>query len=303
MARGVAPDPPDRPFDRRPEFALLGLLALLWGASYFFIGVAITEIPPLTLIALRITVAALVLLAVLAARREALPRDRATWGRLMIQSCLNATVAWTLLAWGQQHIASGVASVLNSTSPLFVFFITLLVTRHESAAPLRLLGACLGVAGVALIVGEEALTGLARGVAGQLAALASASLFAMAAIHGRRFGHLTPTAAAAGTMLCAFVTLTPLALVVDAPWRLSPSAEALGAAVALGALSTGVAMMIYFRLIRTLGSLGVASQAYLRAGVGVALGVAFLGETVTPVVGLGLLAALTGVALINWRRA
>lgn len=297
MAEIAAPAPA-----RTREFALLALLALLWGSSYFFVGVAVKEIPPLTLIAIRITVAAAILIAVLAWRRERAPRDAATWGRLTIQSFLNATIAWSLLAWGQQHIASGVASVLNSTSPLFVFFITLLVTRHESAAPLRLLGACLGVAGVALIVGEEALTGVMKGVAGQLAALAGAFFYAIAAIHGRRFGHLTPTATAAGTMVCAFVVLAPVALIVDRPWRLAPSAEALAAATALGALSTALALMIYFRLIRTLGSMGAASQAYLRAGVGVALGVAFLGERVTPMVALGLASALAGVALINWRR-
>ena len=108
---------------RATEFALLGALALLWGSSYLFIKVAVTEIPPLTLIAVRAGVAAVVLLAVLIARAEALPRDAGTWGRLFIQSLLNATLAWVLLAWGQQQVDAGLASVLNSTSPLFVFFI------------------------------------------------------------------------------------------------------------------------------------------------------------------------------------
>ncbi|MEM1313123.1 MAG: EamA family transporter [Pseudomonadota bacterium] len=291
--------------DLRVEWALLALLALLWGSSYLFLKIAVTELPPLTLIALRVSGAAAFLLLVMALRGERLPRRRADWGLLFVQSLLNATLAWTLLAWGQRHVEAGLASVLNSTSPIFVFLFTALITRHEPAPPRKLLGALLGLTGVGLIVGLDALEGLGRGVLAQLACLASAMLYAAAAIWGRRFGHLSATATAAGTMLCAAGALVPAALLLEAPWRLSPSAAALGAAAALSILCTGVALLIYFRLVRTLGSLGVASQAYLRAGVGVALGMVVLGEAFSAVTGLGLIAAMLGVALINWpaRRA
>lgn len=287
---------------RTREFVLLGLLALLWGSSYLFISVAVAEIPPLTLISIRIGVAAVFLLLMLRLQGARLPRDGRTWRLLAIQSTLNASVAWTLLAWGQQHIDSGVAAVLNSTSPLFVFVLTVAVTRHEAMTPIKLIGALLGFAGVALIVGGEALSGLGENVAGQLAALASAALYAGAAVHGRRLAHLAPTVTAAGAMLCAFIVVAPAALIVDQPWTLAPSGGALAAAGVLGLFCTGVTLMIYFRLIRTLGSLGVASQAYLRAGLGVLLGVIFLGEQPTPTILMGLAAALIGVALINWRR-
>lgn len=296
-AAGASPAP------RAMEFALLGLLALLWGSSYPFIKVAVAEIPPITLIAARVAIAAALLLAVMRWRGERLPRDRSTWGRLYIQAILNSIAAWTLLAWGQQYVDAGLASVLNSTAPIFVFFITLFFTGHEATSPTRLIGACVGVAGVALIVGVEALDGLGRQVAGQIAALLGALLYAGAAIYARRLNHISSTATATGAMIWATVTLIPAALILDRSWTLSPSAEALAAAAVLGVFCTGFALMIYFRLLRTIGSLGTASQAYLRAGVGVMLGVVFLGETITPVVGLGLFAALTGVALINWRRA
>ena len=155
---------------------------------------------------------------------------------------------------------------------------------------------------MALIVGVEAVSGLSLGLAGSLAALASAGLYGAAAVHGRRLSHIGAVATAMGTMLWAVVVLVPAALVVDRPWALSPSAEAIGAALALGFFCTALALMIYFRLIRTLGPMGVASQAYLRAGVGVLLGVAILGETIPPTLALGLVAALMGVAMINWRR-
>ncbi len=289
--------------NRWVEFALLGLLAGLWGSSYLFIGIAIDSIPPLTLIATRVSIAAIFLGVVLRALGDQLPRDRATWRLLGIQSCLSAIGPWTLLAWGQQFIASGLAAVLNSTSPMFVFFITLLLTRHEATSGLKLFGACLGVAGVTLIVGTDVLAGVGEQVVAQLAVLLSALLYGAAAIHGARFRNISPTATAAGTMICASACLLPLSLIVDRPWTLDPPAEALGAAFGLGFFCTGVALLIYFRLIRTLGSMGVASQSYLRAGVGVGLGIVILGETITPVVGVGLAATILGVIAINARRS
>lgn len=281
------------------ELALLGLLALLWGSSYLFIKVAVAEIPPVTLIAVRVTIAAVFLFAVLAWRNDRLPRDGRTWRMLLLQSFFNSTAAWTLLAWGQQYVDSGLASVLNSTSPIFVFLFTVLVTRHEATSALKLFGACLGLLGVTMIVGVDALAGLGQQVAGQLAAIAGAILYACAAIYGKRFAHVSATATAAGTMICASAVLVPASLILEQPWSLAPSAKAIAAASMLSVLCTACALLIYFRLLRTLGSMGTASQAYLRAGFGVALGIIFLGEQITPVIGLGLVAAIIGVAAIN----
>ena len=264
------------------EIALLGLLALLWGASYLLIKVAVETIPPVTLIASRVAMAAAFLLVVVAWKGEHLPRDGRTWRMLFVQACFNSIGAWTALAWGQQYVDSGLASVLNSTSPIFVFLITLLFFRHQSAAGYKLLGACLGVVGVTLIVGVDALAGLGQQVAAQLAVLLGAVLYAGAAIHGKRFSHLKSSVAAAGTMIWATVCLVPLSMVMEQPWTLRPSGDSVLAAMVLAIFCTGGALLIYFRLVRTLGSMGVASQSYLRAGVGVILGVVVLGEEITP---------------------
>jgi len=281
------------------EFALLGLLAMLWGSSYLFIKVAVSEIPPITLIAFRVTVAAIFLFAVLSWKKEQLPRDRKTWRMLLVQSFFNSIGAWTLLAWGQQYIDSGLASVLNSTSPVFVFLFTALVTRHEVTSGLKLFGAFLGLLGVTLIVGVDVLAGLGQQVAGQLAAITGAILYACAAIYGKQFSHLTATATATGAMIWASGVLIPASFIFEQPWMLSPSITAIMAAVVLAVFCTGCTLLIYFRLVKTLGSMGVASQAYLRAGVGVLLGVLFLDEYLTPVIGFGLIAAILGVAAIN----
>ncbi|MBL4908320.1 MAG: EamA family transporter, partial [Sneathiella sp.] len=133
------------------ELGFLVLLAIFWGSSYLFVKIAVETIPPITLIAVRVSIAAVFLLGVLSWRGEKLPRDSRNWRMLFFQALFNSIGAWTILAWGQQYVDSGLASVLNSTSPLFVFFITLLFTRHESSNFTKLLGAGLGVLGVTLI--------------------------------------------------------------------------------------------------------------------------------------------------------
>ena len=154
--------------------------------------------------------------------------------------------------------------------------------------------------GVALIIGVDVLRGLGDQVAGQLACLAGAALYAGAAIYGKRFGQISAVATAAGTMIWASVVLVPFAVLLDRPWTLTPGPMALAATAILSIICTGIALLIYFRLVRTLGSMGVASQSYLRAGIGVILGLVFLGETFTLPVAAGLCAAIAGVALINW---
>lgn len=281
------------------ELSLLGVLALLWGSSYLFVKIAVAEIPPLTLIAVRVGGAALVLLALVWIKRQTLPRDASTWLMLLVQSFLNSIGAWTVLAWGQQFVDSGLAAVLNSTAPIFVFFITLLITRHEKMHIGKLIGALLGVAGVVLIVGTEALDGLGQDVVGQAAVLSGAVMYAIAAIYGTRFRHLPAGVVAACTMLWATVWLVPLSLIIDQPWALRPSATALMSAGALSIFCTVVALLIYFRLLKTLGSMGTASQSYLRAGVGIILGIVVLGEVVPPMLWVGVFLSLVGIAAIN----
>jgi drug/metabolite transporter (DMT)-like permease len=286
--------------DLRVELLLLVLLSLFWGASYLFIKIAVAEIPPTTLIAARVSGAALFLLIVMRFQSQALPRDIRTWRLLGVQAFFNSIGAWTVLAWGQQFVDAGLASMLNSTSPIFVFLFTGLVTRHERLGMRKLLGAILGIGGVIMIVGINSLHGLGTEIAGELACLTGAALYAAAAVFGRRFAHISATATAAGTMMWASIVLVPLALILDSPWTTAPDTQAIAATIALSVPCTGFALLLYFRLVRTLGSLGVASQSYLRAGIGVILGIVFLGESFSPAIAAGLATAIAGVALINW---
>lgn len=290
---------PDQQPNLATELALLLLLAFLWGASYPLIKIAVETIPPVTLIAVRVAIAAALLSLVVCWRRLAMPRDGKTWRAFFVQACFNSILSWTLLAWGQQFVDSGLAGILNSTSPIFVFLITLLITRHEAVSAGKLFGAVMGLVGVTIIIGPGVLAGLGRDVIAQLAVLAGAVCYAGAAIYGRRFSGLPAVVTAAATMICATLCLVPLAVVIDRPWTVRPSVESAVVAVAGGVFSTALAMLLYFRLVRTLGSMGVASQSYLRTGVAVAIGVLLLGEPFTWPVGLGLAAVVVGVAAIN----
>ena len=282
------------------ELSLLVLLALLWGSSYLFAKIAVTEITPITLVATRVVIASVFLFTVMKLTRQSLPRDPSMWLKFSIQAFFNSIGAWTLLAWGQQFVGAGLASVLNSTAPIFVFLITLCLTRHESVSLMKLFGALVGLIGVIILVGTEALKGFGDQVAGQLACLAGAMLYACAAIYGKQQFHtLSAVSTATGTMICASIVVLPWALIAEHPWTLEPSTKAIAATLMLSVFCTGVALLIYFRLIRTLGSLGVASQGYLRSGIGVLLGIVFLGETISLSIFVGLAAAIAGVAMIN----
>ncbi len=281
------------------EIFLLVLLALLWGSSYLFIKIAVETISPVTLIAIRVTGATFFLFTVLVWKGVKMPKDIRSWRMLFIQAIFNSIGAWTVLAWGQQYVDSGLASVLNSTSPIFVFFITLFFTRHESTGALKLAGACLGVVGVILIVGFDVVNGFGQQVIAQLAVLLGALLYACAAIYGKKLSHLSPLVSATGTMIWATICLVPLSIAIEQPWSLRPSVDSTIAAIVLSTFCTGAALLLYFRLVRTLGSIGVASQSYLRAGVGVILGMSILGEKITFIIGLGLLFVILGVVAIN----
>lgn len=220
------------------EYVLLATLALLWGSSYLFIKVAVAEIPPITLIAIRVSIAAICLSAIIVFRRQQFPSDKRVWFRLFIQAILNSIGAWTVLAWGQQFVDSGLASVLNSTSPIFVFFITLFFTHHEPVNKLKLMGASIGVFGVVMIVGTDILRGLGANVAGQIAIIFGAFLYACAAIYGKKFADIPATVTAACTMIWAAICLIPLCLWLERPWTLAPSMTAIGAALILSVFCT-----------------------------------------------------------------
>lgn len=277
------------------DLASLLLLATLWGASYSFIKLGVETIPPITLIAARTLIAGAVLLVVIRLRGLVLPRDPVIWRRFLIQACLNSAIPFTLIAWAETSVDAGLATILNAGSPIFAFLLSLLFFRAEAAAGRKLFGVAAGIFGVCLIIGVEALSGFGRELWAQLALVAAAACYGGAALFGRNFKGLDPIMPAAGSLICGAVILIPFSLFVDRPWTLSPSAVSIQALLALSVFSTALAFIIYFRLIDRLGTVGATSVAYLRVPIGVAIGVIFLGERLSPTAWAGLALVILGV--------
>jgi drug/metabolite transporter (DMT)-like permease len=290
----------DGPATRLPlrDLALLLLLASLWGASYSFIKLGVATIPPVSFIAGRTLIAGGLLLVVLRLRRVKLPRDRATWQKLLVQACLNAALPFTLIAWAERTIDAGLAAILNSTTPIFAFLLTWTLTRHEPVTARKAIGVAAGLGGVCLIVGLQALDGIGRDLTAQFAMLAATLCYGAAAIYSHNFRGLDPMVPAAGSLLCGAALLLPASLLIDQPWTLVPSAASLAAMLALAVCSTALAFVIYFHLLERLG-VGATAQAYLRVPIGVAIGVVMLGETIQPTAWIGLICVVTGVAAVT----
>lgn len=283
----------------RPEFGLLLLLGFLWGIPYGLTKISLETIPPVTLVAARVSVAAAVLWIVAIAWGRKFPlRWEFVW-RLFIQCCIASVIPYTLIAVGQQSVDSGLAAILNSSTPLFVCLISVIWTHHERMTVGRLFGAAVGLGGVVLIVGASALSGLGRPTMGQLAIVLATFSSAVSIIHGRRFAEVPSEVVAAGMLTCAAIILVPACLLLEAPWHSTPSIASLSALFVNAIVATAFGFVIYFRLIHTIGSMGTASVGYLKPGVGVLIGCALLGEPLTWTLAVGLLTILFGVAIIN----
>jgi len=285
--------------DTFSNLALLVALSTLWGASYTFIKLGVATIPPVTLIACRTLIAGSALLLWMRAQGISLPRDPALWRSFLVQSLLNSVVPFTLIAWAEQSVDAGLATILNSTSPVLAFLGTWLITRHESLPRRKLFGVIAGLVGVCLIVGVSAFEGLGRQLAAQLAIVAATVCYAGAALYGRVFRDVPAVVPAAGSLISGALILTPISLIVDHPWTLQPSSQSLAALVALALFSTALAFVIYFRLVQTLGPVGTTAQAYLRVPIGVSISIAILGESLSWSAWVGLAFVVVGVAAMT----
>lgn len=281
------------------EVGLLLLLGILWGVPFALTKISLETIPPVTLTAARVSLAAATLWIVVLRTRQELPRSWAFAGRLFLQGILACIIPYTLIAFGQRTVDSGLAAILNSTTPLFVCLIGVAWTHHEPITIGRLSGALIGFVGVLLIVGAIALVGLGQPTFGQMAIVLATVSAAASVIHGRRFIKIAPELVAAGTLTCAAIVLLPLSLLVDGPWRTVPSTASLAALIGNAVGATAIGFAIYFRLIRTIGSMATASAGYLKPAVGVIIGCLLLGEPWTWTLILGLPTIFLGIAVIN----
>lgn len=288
----------------RNAWATLIALSVLWGGSFFFVGVAVREMAPLSIAASRVLIAATVLLLTLRLSGIALPRSAGIWGAFAVMGLLNNAIPFSLIFWGQSQIPSGLAAILNATTPISTALVAHVFTTDEKLTRNRIVGVLLGLAGVVVMLGPDLLAGLgSSNLLAQGACLLGTLSYACAGVFGRRFRRfgIPPMAIATGQLLASSAILLPLALLVDRTWQLPlPSWPALGAVLALAVFSTALAYVLFFRVMAVAGS-NVNLVTLLVPVSAILLGVLVLGEELALRHFAGMTVIALGLAAIDGR--
>ncbi|MBV9751147.1 MAG: DMT family transporter [Hyphomicrobiales bacterium] len=282
-----------------PEWGMLVALSILWGGSFFFNAIAVKELAPFTTVFLRVGVAALILNAVLPLFGYRLPRAPRIWAVFFGMGLLNNAVPFTLFVWGQTHIASGLASILNATTPLFTVIVAHIFTEDEKLTRNRLLGVLFGFVGVIVMIGPQVLRSLGNDTLAEFACLGAALSYAFAGVFGRRFKRLgvSPVLTATGQVTASAMLLGPVAFIVEQPWAAPvPSLEVIGAVLGLALISTALGYLLYFRLLETAGATNLLLVTFLLPVSSLLLGTLVLGERIVADELLGM--ALIGAGLL-----
>ena len=289
------------------EWALLVTLSVLWGGSFFFAEIALESLPPLTIVTLRVGLAAITLWLVVLALKLPIPNSTPIWIAFLTMGLLNNVLPFSLIVWGQSQISSGLAAILNATAPLFGVIVAGILLRDESAAPLKIMGVVVGFAGVIVMMDLSSIA--TSSLLAQLAILAAALSYACASVYGRRFKAtgLNPILVAAGQVTGSTLLLLPIALWVDGndPYANVP-AQVWAAIISLAVFSTAAAYILYFKLLASAGATNILLVTLLVPVSAILLGWLFLEESLqTPhVIGMAMIAL--GLSAIDgrlWRRA
>lgn len=286
------------------DWLMLVALSVLWGGSFFFNAVAVKELPTFTVVVARVVLASAILAVVLRASGTSLPRGLPVWRAFFGMGLLNNVVPFSLIVWGQSHIASGVASILNATTPLFAVLVAHMLTRDERLTPARAGGVAVGFLGVVVLMGGTAAAALGTDVMAQAACLGAALSYAFSGVFGRRFRTLgvAPLATAWGQVTASSAMLLPLVLIVDRPWTLPmPGLPTVGALIAIASISTALAYVMFFRILARAGAVNVLLVTFLVPVSAILLGVVVLGEMLESqhVAGMALIGA--GLAIMDGR--
>ncbi|MFT7572179.1 MAG: drug/metabolite transporter (DMT)-like permease [Paracoccaceae bacterium] len=285
-------------------WAMLVLLSVVWGGTFFFQEIAVRELPVFTIVAVRVILAAAILLIVVALSGERLPREWKIWRALFLLALINNVIPFCLIVWGQKEIASGLAAILNATTPIFTVLVAHYATTDEKITGAKLIGVLAGFIGVAIVLGIDLLDGLGTAVIAQLAVLGAALAYGIGAIFGRKFRAMGVSAnvTATGQLMASCVVLIPMALVVDAPWSLPvPSTGTIFSLIGLGSVSTALAYILYFHILEKAGATNLVLVTFLIPVSALGLGIFILGEVLLIQHVVGLLCIGVGLAALDGR--
>lgn len=282
-------------------WGLLVLLGFIWGGSFFFGRVAVQHVPPMTLVLFRVGIAAIALHLAFGRLPGFYQTLTSRWRELLIMGLINNAIPFTLIFVGQTAIGSGLASILNATTPVWAVLVAQVLTTDEKITPAKLIGCGLGLAGMVLLIGPSAL-GLADSpLWAMLAVVGAAVSYGFAATFGKRFRGVSPRITATGQLTASSLIMLPLALVVDQPWTLPmPPINVIAAILALALVSTAFAYIVFFRILSVAGATSASLVTLLVPPAAILLGILFLGETLSLTEALGLsLIALGLLSLDN----
>lgn len=286
------------------DWGMLIVLSIFWGGSFLFVGIAVSDFPAITIAFLRVVIGAGFLWLVLISMRLRMPTTPKLWVSFFVMGAFNGAIPFSLIAWGQSHIASGLASILIAVTPLIAVVGAHFATTDERITAGRLAGVLTGLLGVIVLIGPEALGGFGAGLLGQVAIILAAVLYASASIYGRRFSKqgVPPLVVATGQVSAANVLLLPMVLLIDKPWQLAaPSALSWAAIGSLGVISTGVAYLLYFRVLAAAGATNLMLVNFLVPVTAIVLGIMVLNEVLLTQHIAGMLLIAAGLALIDGR--
>jgi drug/metabolite transporter (DMT)-like permease len=284
------------------DWLLLIVLSVLWGGAFFFGKIAVAELPPLAVVLARVGLAAAALYFAVRVSGLSMAVGGRMWIAFFGMGLINNLIPFGLIFWGQTQIESGLASILNATTPLFGVVVAHLFGEDEKATGLRLAGVGAGIVGVAVLMGPDAVGGLGGALLPQLACLAAALSYGFAGLFGRRFRALPPLVTATGQVSATTLMTIPLVLIFHPPWLLPvPSLKTGLALVALALLSTALAYVIFFRIMRRAGGTNVMLVTFLIPISAILLGWGLLGEALLPRHFIGMAAIFAGLALIDGR--
>jgi drug/metabolite transporter (DMT)-like permease len=288
----------------RRDWGLIVTLAILWGSGFSLIEIGLRSVPPNTLVFARMALAVPPLLLLLKVRGETLPVDFKSWEMLTVVGLLNVVVPFILFYWGMTQISTGLASILNATTPLWGVVAAHFLTRDEKATPARVVGVLFGVAGIAVMIGVDALKGMSSGILAQIACLIATLCYALGSIYGRRFGQsgMTPLSIATGQVITSAIVLLPIALFTDAPLSLPmPGMDFWLSTIAMAVFSTSLAYFLFFKLVESAGASNSLLVTFLIPIVAIVLGAVFLGERFSVNQGAGVVLIAVGLVLLDGR--
>ena len=279
---------------------LLFVLGIIWGGSFLFARIAVQEIPPLTLVFLRVAIAAVVLYIFLIVRRITFKPNMKLWAQFATMGVLNNIIPFGLIFYGQQEIGAGLAAIVNAMTPIWSLIIAHQFTSDEKMSVTKIIGVGLGFIGVAILIGWDAFGGFSAAITAQVAILGATISYGFASVYGKRFANVSPQKTALGQLTASSVIILPIALIIEKSWAITmPTNQTIISTILLAVLCTAIAYILYFEILARAGAVNASLVTLIVPVFGVLLGALILSEILNANQWIGMVVILAGLAVMN----